>query len=252
MRRRMAAGRAPVRPDAVLKVGGSLCVDPRRLSRLLAVLRRLAPSRTLVLVPGGGRFADAVRSADRRFRLGDSSAHWMAILAMDQTAHLLAAVAGGDTRLVDDPAAIRPRRLNVLAPSRWLRAADPLPHSWSVTSDSIAAWIARRVGARRLVLLKDVDGLLTFRAGAKGRARLRRRVTGAQARGVVDPYFGRALGRGQSCWIVNGRRPERVAALLEVGSTYGTEVTPARRPPPPARPGARAGAARRAPRPATR
>jgi aspartokinase-like uncharacterized kinase len=238
----------PVRPDAVLKVGGSLCVESDRLGRLLTVLRRLASSHTLVLVPGGGRFADEVRRADRRFRLDDSSAHWMAILAMDQTAHLLAAVAG-DARLVDDPAAIHPRRLNVLAPSSWLRATDPLPHSWSVTSDSIAAWVARRLGARRLVLLKDVDGLFAGPPGAGRRSGVRRRVAGARVRGVVDPYFRRALGRGQICWIVNGRRPERVATLLETGSTYGTEVTPGPRPVRRCPPG---GAARPAPRPASR
>ena len=68
------------------------------------------------------------------------------------------------------PSSIK-RRLPVLAPSRWLRDADPLPHSWDVTSDSIAAWVAGEVGARRLVLVKP--------PGA-----------GDQA---VDPYFHRAL-----------------------------------------------------------
>jgi aspartokinase-like uncharacterized kinase len=30
-----------------------------------------------------------------------------------------------------------------------------LPHSWSVTSDSIAAWIGGEIGAQRLVLAKS-------------------------------------------------------------------------------------------------
>ena len=45
-------------------------------------------------------------------------------------------------------------RVPVLAPSRWLREADPLPHSWDVTSDSIAAWVAGQAGASTLVLVK--------------------------------------------------------------------------------------------------
>jgi aspartokinase-like uncharacterized kinase len=231
----------------------------------MAVLGTLASSRTLVLVPGGGRFADEVRRADRRFRLDASSAHWMAILAMDQTAHLLADVAG-DAVVVHDPREIRPGRVNVLALSGWLRGADPLPHSWSVTSDSIAAWVARALRARWLVLLKDVDGLFDRKPGrnldrnpgrspgrspgAEGSGRLLARVTRGQARGVVDPYFGRALGRGQACWIVNGRCPDRVTTLLETGSTYGTEVTsPGPRPAPPRAPRGGAGSAPpRAPR----
>jgi aspartokinase-like uncharacterized kinase len=50
--------------------------------------------------------------------------------------------------------ALASRRIPVLAPYAWLRRADPLPHSWEVTSDSIAAWIARAIGASRLVLVK--------------------------------------------------------------------------------------------------
>ena len=42
----------------------------------------------------------------------------------------------------------------VLAPYRWLRDGDALPHTWEVTSDSIAAWVAGELGARRLVLVK--------------------------------------------------------------------------------------------------
>jgi aspartokinase-like uncharacterized kinase len=104
----------------------------------------------------------------------------MAVLAMDQYAHLLVArlrAAG----LVSDAAGIAARldqrRLPVLAPSRWLLDADPLPHSWDVTSDSIAAWVAAEVSARRLVLVKP--------PGA-----------GDQA---VDPYFHRVLTPEMAC-----------------------------------------------------
>src|SRR5256886_11582206 len=49
-------------------------------------------------------------------------------------------------------------RLPVLAPYRWVRAADPLPHTWEITSDSIAAWLAGMLGARRIVLIKPAGG----------------------------------------------------------------------------------------------
>ena len=75
-------------PDVIVKVGGSALLDRDALDRVLAVLD--AASCPVVVVPGGGPFADAVRDLDRRQRLPDTTAHWMAVSAMDQYAELLA------------------------------------------------------------------------------------------------------------------------------------------------------------------
>src|SRR5215510_3527159 len=88
-------GRRIARPDWVIKVGGSLGARPATLRRLMETLATAARRHWLVVVPGGGSFADEVRRTDRRVRLGDSAAHWMAILAMDQYAYLLARLAPG-------------------------------------------------------------------------------------------------------------------------------------------------------------
>lgn len=211
------------RPEAVIKVGGSLSRRPGALRRLMAALAVAARGRTLVVVPGGGPFAEAVRRADRHFAPGDSPSHWMATLAMDQYAVLLASLAA-EAALVRGRRDVVRGRLNVLAPSSWLARADPLPHSWDVTSDSIAAWVARTLRAKMLVLLKDVDGLFDRDPRGPAPARLRPRAARGRVNGVVDGYFARALGRRMPCWIVNGRHPSRVVSLLETGRTYGTEV----------------------------
>jgi aspartokinase-like uncharacterized kinase len=125
--------------DTVVKLGGAVLAE----GSVMALAGIPHDGRTLI-VPGGGPFADGVRAADARFGLSDDDAHWAAILAMDQYATALAALAPG---------------LPIVAPYHWLRAVDPLPHSWDVTSDSIAAWVAVAVGARRLLLVKPVrDG----------------------------------------------------------------------------------------------
>jgi aspartokinase-like uncharacterized kinase len=65
--------------------------------------------------------------------------------------------------LVDEPGSlfdcVNTGSVAVLAPSRWLRAADVLPRSWEVTSDSIAAFVAGAVDATRLVLIKPAGNL---------------------------------------------------------------------------------------------
>jgi aspartokinase-like uncharacterized kinase len=154
---------ANVAVDVVLKVGGALVRDLDAFDRAATELGRLRRDARILLVPGGGPFADAVRDVDRLLQLGDDTAHWMAILAMDQYAHVLGARIPRAV-VVEDPAdldtACNAGCIPVLAPYRWLRRADPLPHSWQVTSDSIAAWIAIALRATYFVLLKPVSAPL--------------------------------------------------------------------------------------------
>jgi aspartokinase-like uncharacterized kinase len=143
--------------DLVVKVGGSLLARPDHLEETLGQIAEAAARVRLVIVPGGGPFADAVREIDRRIGLADDEAHWMAVLAMDQYAHLLAArLEGGQLVRTKEQviAALDANRIPVLAPYSWLREADPLPHSWDVTSDSIAAWLTGALGAGQLLLVK--------------------------------------------------------------------------------------------------
>jgi aspartokinase-like uncharacterized kinase len=131
----------------VVKVGGGIGDDA-----LPGVCTALAGRPSVLVVPGGGRFADAVRDADRRFGLKDETTHRMAILGMEQFGHLLADLIPGAELCTDlDDIAGRP---GVLLPAG-LPLGD-LPASWDVTSDSIAAWVARRTGAERLILVKAV------------------------------------------------------------------------------------------------
>ena len=142
--------------EVVIKVGGNLGREPE-LARRLTPIAGMRRQHGVLVVPGGGAFADLVRAESARHLLPESVGHWMGVLAMEQYGHLLAGVLP-DSALVSSPdeiaAALRDGRLPVLAPYRWLREEDPLPHSWAITSDSIAAWIAGRLGARRLILVK--------------------------------------------------------------------------------------------------
>jgi len=143
--------------DAVVKVGGALLDAGDALARTISALELVARNRTIVIVPGGGPFADAVRSVSEQHPLSDEDAHWMAILGMDQFAILLASrIRNAELvhRRGEVARAHARGKIPVLAPYGWLREADPLPHSWDVTSDSIAVWIASQVGALQLILIK--------------------------------------------------------------------------------------------------
>ena len=145
----------------VVKLGGGLLETPGALEAGVLAVAALARRWRVVVVPGGGPLADAVRRLDERIGLSDDAAHWMAILAMDQYAHVLAERIDRSV-LVDEPggiaAAFAGGRVAVLAPSRWMRSADVLPHTWDATSDSVAAFVAGALDARHLVLVKPADG----------------------------------------------------------------------------------------------
>jgi aspartokinase-like uncharacterized kinase len=126
----------------VVKVGGSLYDHPGLANGLREFLPTLAPP--VVLVPGGGPLADAVRTLDAVHGLGEEAAHWVALRSLSAAGLFLRALVG------DRPGVV------VLDPFDLLSRADELPRSWAVTTDSIAAFAARR-GRAELVLLKSVD-----------------------------------------------------------------------------------------------
>jgi 5-(aminomethyl)-3-furanmethanol phosphate kinase len=144
----------------VVKIGGSLASIPDALDRVSDAVSRAGRASSIVVVPGGGPFADAVRAFGRTYPLSDDSAHWMALLAMDQYAHVLQERIP-DSILVDGPGAIGTwdgPTVGILAPYRWMRAADVLPHAWDATSDSVAAFVAGALDAARIVLIKPTRG----------------------------------------------------------------------------------------------
>ncbi|MEE8325770.1 MAG: hypothetical protein V3R58_01900 [candidate division NC10 bacterium] len=220
------------RIDIICKIGGSLS-RPETLRPLLKTLETMCSDHRVLVVPGGGPFADSVRKEAATSRLGETASHWMAILAMDQYGYFLADL-GEATRLVRTSTeineAVRDEALPVLLPSTLLLAEDPLPHSWDVTSDTIAAYIAVRVEAKLLVLLKDVDGVLTDDPREQPSAMLipYLSLTGLARYACVDVAFVKEAGQLRRCWILNGQHPERLVTLLRSGKTVGTEIETAR------------------------
>ena len=143
-------------PEAVIvKLGGSLVAAPRLAELLAGLAEAGAP---LIVVPGGGPLADAVRTLQPRLSLSDRACHHMAILAMESLAVAFADLA---PRLI--PCADAAAMADAHAAGRaalWLPAAmgrdAELPASWDVTSDSLALWLALRLEARRLIFVKSV------------------------------------------------------------------------------------------------
>lgn len=177
-----------VRPR-IVKVGGSLYDVPDLGSRLQRWLSRLGSSKVL-LVPGGGVTADAVRMLDHWQRLGDETAHWLALQGLSLNARFLARLVPG-SEVVSSPTVFfkqwHIRQILVLDAYAFAQQDEDqpgaLPHTWAVTSDSIAARVAEVCGASPLFLLKSVP----LPSGTEW--------TEAGRRGLVDPYFAQVVSR---------------------------------------------------------
>lgn len=135
----------------IVKLGGSLLEAGRARPWLEALSAQPQP---VVIVPGGGPFADQVRHSQPQLAFDDRAAHHMAVLAMAQTACVLQSWcpswALGHTSAELDALTRQGR------PALWCPTVLPdTPASWDITSDSLAAWLAATLQAQRLVLVKS-------------------------------------------------------------------------------------------------
>ncbi len=195
--------------ETIVKIGGSLCRSRMVLKRLCRVLNEF---NDIFVVPGGGEFAERIRWIDREFGLGPEVAHNLAILAMQQTGVLIRDFFKGE--IID---------CSTLLGDRDLKA------SWDVTSDSIAAYVAKKRGAERLILLKEVDGVFTADPKKNKDASLISGLTveelSEMENSCVDKEFpGFVRDSTLDIWIVNGGYPERIKKIMDGKKARGTRI----------------------------
>jgi 5-(aminomethyl)-3-furanmethanol phosphate kinase len=177
----------------IVKVGGSLYDLPDLGARLGAWLGNV---RTL-LIPGGGPIVDAIRALDQVHELGDEAAHWLALRALSVNAAFLGRLLPGAQVVGCLPQPGDDGDWFILDPLPFFqedeRRPGSLPHTWQVTSDSLAVRVAVRARARELMLLKSLS---------------RRAADGWD--GVVDGYFTEALQQAPNLQVrvVNLRAPD--------------------------------------------
>jgi aspartokinase-like uncharacterized kinase len=170
------------------------------------VLSLIAAARVpVVIVPGGGPFADSIRALQPSMNFSEAIAHRLAMLAMHQMAELVAAqherfeIAESLDEISD---ALGRGKVPVWVPLRMISGDDAVPAVWSATSDSLAARLAELLGGR-LVLLKSVD--VDAAVGLDALAR----------RGVVDAVIPSIVARGGLSWSIFGPSGDaRLKAVL--------------------------------------
>ena len=149
----------------VLKLSGHLINYEDVIKKTLHELRPLSKLVKFVVIPGGSVFADLVRELQKKLGFNDDVAHWLAIKAMEVYGTYIKSLDDlGITVEVDNLIevydAVSRGGIPIFMPYKILKTLNELPHSWDVTSDSIAIYIAELLRACMVILAKPVDGIL--------------------------------------------------------------------------------------------
>jgi aspartokinase-like uncharacterized kinase len=219
--------------EAVLKVGGSLAEDSEKLEKLCQELSVLAKAYRILIVPGGGLFADAVRKLDKVYGLSNTVAHKMAILAMDQYGFFLSDMTPNSIRCytLEEVNNSTEGKALIFLPSQLMFHEDTLEHSWDVTSDTITAYIAGLLDAKKLILVTDVDGIFSEDPKKSPNNKFIEELSAEELqswnkRTSVDKILLKTISQSNmDCYVVNGRYPERIKHILENKKTVCTHIT---------------------------
>ena len=217
----------------VIKIGGSLLKIPNKLKNFCKEVPKVRDYSDFIIIPGGGPFADLVRKFHAELEFSDSTAHYMAITSMDTYGFLLSDLIPTSktvTTIHDAVYILKLGYIPILLPSRLILDLNTLEHSWCVTSDTISAYIASIIGLKRVILIKDVDGLYSEDPKHNETARLLKRVKASEISKMKSSCLDSALpefliSNGMEC-IVLGPDISNLINVFRGLKFHGTAIVP--------------------------
>ena len=136
----------------VLKIGGSWITNPN----LTTLLKRLDKKKKgkIIIVAGGGCFADSVRFAFKKTRMSEKLANTLALKSTEIFCSYLKDI--NKKLFLTTNKRFKANSLNVWLPSVILSKQKSFKKNWDSTSDSVAAWLSNDIKADGLVFIKSL------------------------------------------------------------------------------------------------
>lgn len=217
-----------VKTSVIIKIGGSI-EESKNFHKLCNYIRSLSKRHIVIIIPGGWRFADCVRYLDDKYRLSNKTSHKMAVISMNQYGIFLSDLI--KLPVTDDINKLSEKSV-IFLPSKYILSDDSLKNSWDVTSDSITAYIAGKIGIKKIILVKDVDGIYTSDPKKNKDAKIIKVISATdmikfKKETCVDKFFPHiVLKKRIKSYIVNGNYPERISKIIENKNTVCTYLKP--------------------------
>lgn len=208
----------------IIKLGGSLFSDDA-----INFCNALYGKKVLIIC-GGGEFANKIREYDEKINFSNSASHKTAILCMDILGMLLADKVShleAVYSLEDAKKALYNDKIPVLLPSKLFEYLDPLEHSWKVTSDSIAVYISWLFKSK-ILIVTNVDGIYSDHPSKDG-VKLIKNISAKKlltfGETSVDENLPELLLKYKlNCYVVNGKYPKRAISIIEGKSSKYTLI----------------------------
>ncbi len=152
------------RTTALFKIGGKILEDLENLNSTISQLTHLFEEKVIqkiILIPGGGTFANFIRKVYNELKFTEEIAHFMGIISMNYNG-LELSNKFPNLQVIESYEKLKEKSnaFCIFLPYKYLKEKDKLPHSWDVTSDSITLFLAKELGLNECFLIKDVDGIL--------------------------------------------------------------------------------------------
>lgn len=218
--------------DVFVKLGGSILDQDAATTALIPHITALAGKHRILVLNGGGRTVKRIKANQRAHGTHFYSCWRAGVLCLEVNAHLLASysprftVVSALTEIADCFAS---GNVAVFAPLGAMVNSLSLVPDWEETTDSIGLHFAKTLGARRYVIVSDVDGMYERRPGvtefetpiAHLSVDELERLPSSKLDSAFPRYFRR---QGIPTVIVNGRHPDRVGAAIRGDPTIGTRI----------------------------
>ncbi len=218
--------------DVFMKIGGSILDDDAKTAALLPAITDLASQYRILILTGGGQVVRRFKANYTRFGSDFHSCWRAAVLYLDVHAGILCsyspglAVASSASEFV---ACYERGKAVAFAPATAILNNPCIAPDWMPTTDSMGLYFAKSLGARRYVIVSDVNGIYERRP-ERGTTtapipflniETLERLPSSKLDPVFPDYFRRYA---VPTIVVNGEHPARVAAAIRGQHTVGTVI----------------------------
>jgi aspartokinase-like uncharacterized kinase len=219
--------------DVFVKVGGSILDNATHTTTLAESLAALPSGQRIVILTGGGRVAKRIKANQRERACGFDPCWKATTLALDVNAGLLASHSARFcvTSCIEQIVSVHAAgAIPIFAPAGALFNSLWFTPNWIVTTDTMGLYFAHSMGARRYVIVTDVDGVCERAPGpgstvdpiSKMHVAELERLPSSKLDAAFPGFFRRFP---LETVVVNGKYPTRVTAAIAGRRTLGTEIT---------------------------